>query len=265
MVGSVQWMAENGVSLDKLPNAASIIQRTQSLESEGKTVVLFAINSCFGGYIAIADEIKPEAKATVRVLKKMGILAWMVTGDNRRTAHAIASQIGIDHVFAEVLPSQKSKKVMELKNNKYVVAMVGDGINDSPALAEADVGIAIGAGTDVAIEAANIVLVKNDLRDVITAIDLSRKTFNRIRLNYIWASLYNILGIPLAAGVLVPAGIVIPPMLAGLCMAFSSVSVVLSSLHLKTYKKPVITTDDYFGGATKKGWIPLTSITVSSE
>jgi len=126
------------------------------------------------------------------------------------------------------------------------------------------VGIAIGAGTDVAIEAANIVLVKNDLRDVITAIDLSRKTFNRIRLNYIWACLYNILGIPLAAGVLVPAGIVIPPMLAGLCMAFSSVSVVLSSLHLKTYKKPVISTDDYFGGEqTKRGWIPLTSITVS--
>lgn len=263
MVGSVQWMEENGVALKDFPGSESVTARIQGLESEGKTVVLFAINSQPGGYIAIADEIKPEAKATIRVLRKMGILAWMVTGDNRRTAHAIATQIGIDHVFAEVLPSQKSKKVLELKGNKYVVAMVGDGINDSPALAEADVGIAIGAGTDVAIEAANIVLVKNDLRDVITAIDLSRKTFNRIRLNYIWASLYNILGIPLAAGVLVPARIVIPPMLAGLCMAFSSVSVVLSSLHLKTYKKPVISTDDYFGAPTKKGWIPLTTISVT--
>lgn len=262
MVGNVQWMEENGISMKEAHE--DIISGVQGLESDGKTVVLFAINSKLGGYVAIADEIKPEAKATIRALKKMNILAWMVTGDNRRTAHAIAKQIGIDHVFAEVLPSQKSKKVGELKGRNYVVAMVGDGINDSPALAEADVGIAIGAGTDVAIEAANIVLVKNDLRDVITAIDLSRKTFNRIRLNYIWACLYNILGIPLAAGVLVPAGIMIPPMLAGLCMAFSSVSVVLSSLHLKTYKKPVIDVDGEFGGkSTIRGWIPLTTISVA--
>jgi len=256
MVGSVQWMEENGIAIQNFPNSDVMSARVQELESDGKTVVIFAINSHLGGYIAIADEIKQEAKATIKSLKKMGILAWMVTGDNRRTAHAIAKQIGIEHVFAEVLPSQKSKKVGELRARNYVVAMVGDGINDSPALAEADVGIAIGAGTDVAIEAANIVLVKNDLRDVITAIDLSRKTFNRIRLNYIWACLYNILGIPLAA-----AGM-IPPMLAGLCMAFSSVSVVLSSLHLKTYKKPNIPIDDGYGTSMPKGWIPLSTISV---
>lgn len=244
MIGSPVWMEENELFLKDLPDATAVDNRIKTLEEEGKTVVLFAINHKLAGYLAIADQIKPEALATVRALKKMGILAWMVTGDNKRTAHAIAKQVGIEHIFAEVLPSQKSKKVNELQSAGHVVAMVGDGINDSPALAESDVGIAIGAGTDVAMEAANIVLVKSDLRDVITAIDLSRKTFNRIRLNYIWASIYNLLGIPLAAGLLAPAGLSIPPMLAGICMAFSSVSVVLSSLHLKTYKKPIIKLED---------------------
>jgi Cu+-exporting ATPase len=265
MVGNTHWMEENGITIQDSPD---VVKRIESLESDGKTVVIFAINGKLGGYIAIADEIKPEAKATIKALKRMNILAWMVTGDNRRTAHAIAKQIGIDHVFAEVLPSQKSKKVAELKGRNYIVAMVGDGINDSPALVEADVGIAIGAGTDVAIEAANIVLVKNDLRDVLTAIDLSRKTFNRIRLNYLWACLYNVSGIPVAAGLLVPAHIMIPPMLAGFCMAFSSVSVVVSSLHLKTYKKPVINIEGSFdvdGTVYKKGWIPLTSIAVATD
>jgi Cu+-exporting ATPase len=244
MIGSPNWMEENDMFLKDLTDATAVDNRIKSLEEEGKTVVLFAINKQLAGYMAIADQIKPEAQATVRALKRMGIVAWMVTGDNRRTAHAIAKQVGIEHIFAEVLPSQKSKKVNELQTAGHVVAMVGDGINDSPALAESDVGIAIGAGTDVAMEAANIVLVKSDLRDVITAIDLSRKTFNRIRLNYIWATIYNLLGIPLAAGLLAPAGLSIPPMLAGICMAFSSVSVVLSSLHLKTYKKPEIKLED---------------------
>jgi Cu+-exporting ATPase len=249
MIGNRKFMEENNMPMTTISenpdHAAQIEQKLEKFESEGKTVILFAINNDLAGYMAIADQIKPEALATVRALKRMNILAWMVTGDNRRTAHAIAKQVGIDHVFAEVLPSQKSKKVHELRSTGHVVAMVGDGINDSPALAEADVGIAIGAGTDVAMEAANIVLVKNDLRDVITAIDLSRKTFNRIRLNYIWASIYNLLGIPLAAGLLAPAGLSIPPMLAGICMAFSSVSVVLSSLHLKTYKKPIISLTEF--------------------
>eukprot|EP00026_Physarum_polycephalum_P002085 Phypoly_transcript_02089.p1 GENE.Phypoly_transcript_02089~~Phypoly_transcript_02089.p1 ORF type:complete len:954 (+),score=145.65 Phypoly_transcript_02089:41-2902(+) len=279
MIGSRGWMEENHVLLKSIaPDQEDKVQIVDShlkqLEEEGKTVILFAINNELAGYMAIADQIKPEALATIRALKKMGVLSWMVTGDNRRTANAIAAQVGIEHIFAEVLPSQKSKKVLELRKAGHVVAMVGDGINDSPALAEADVGIAIGAGTDVAMEAANIVLVKSDLRDVITAIDLSRKTFNRIRLNYIWASVYNLLGIPLAAGLLAPAGLAIPPMLAGMCMAFSSVSVVLSSLHLKFYKKPEIKLEDdsefvmvdSARKKTKKGdWIALSEIKVDDS
>jgi len=248
MIGSRTWMEENNMPLSTISDfedkVNAVDEKLKQLEQEGKTVILFAIDNSLAGYMAIADQIKPEALATVRTLRKMGIISWMVTGDNRRTAHAIAKQVGIEHVFAEVLPAHKSKKVHDLRSGGHIVAMVGDGINDSPALAESDVGIAIGAGTDVAMEAANIVLVRSDLRDVITAIDLSRKTFNRIRLNYIWATVYNLLGIPLAAGLLAPAGLAIPPMLAGLCMAFSSVSVVVSSLHLNTYKKPEIKLDD---------------------
>jgi len=234
--------------LDKKPNKkldiSDIEKQIKTLESEGKTVVLVSIDNSIYGFLAIEDEIKAESKVTIQTLKKMGIIPYMVTGDNERTAFSVASQVGIQNVFAEVLPSMKSKKVQELKNKGFVVGMVGDGINDSPALAEANVGIAIGTGTDIAIEAANIVLIRSDLRDVITAIDLSKKTFRRILLNYLWAMLYNCLGIPLAAGVLVPIGFQIPPMFAGLIMAFSSVSVVLSALHLKTYKKPSFTLNE---------------------
>ncbi|KYQ89208.1 P-type ATPase [Tieghemostelium lacteum] len=239
MIGNMKWIQEEGISFnsaDKTEQESHI----RKLENEGNTVVFVVMNQEITGYIAISDQLKPEARATITELKKLGIFPWMVTGDNQRTANAIASQVGITQVFAEVLPSNKSKKVQELKQQGHIVAMIGDGINDSPALAEADIGIAIGAGTDIAIEAADIVLVKSDLRDVITAISLSKTTFNRIRLNYLWATLYNILGIPLAAGVLIPFGISIPPMIAGMAMAFSSISVVLSSLHLKTYKKPRI-------------------------
>eukprot|EP01132_Coremiostelium_polycephalum_P002605 gene2605-3229_t len=240
-IGSFKWLKESGITYDESTVDKSEIENNViQLENEGNTVVFVVLNNEIAGYIAIADQLKPEARSTITELKKLGIFPWMVTGDNPRTANAVASQVGITQVFAEVLPSNKSKKVNELKQQGHIVAMIGDGINDSPALAEADVGIAIGAGTDIAIEAADIVLVKSDLRDVITAISLSKKTFNRIRLNYLWATLYNILGIPLAAGVLIPFGISIPPMIAGLAMAFSSVSVVLSSLHLKTYKKPYI-------------------------
>ncbi|EFA81786.1 P-type ATPase [Heterostelium album PN500] len=244
MIGNMKWINECGINFAKTISDTNRINdieaKIKRLESEGNTVVFVVLNEEICGLIAISDQLKPEARPTITALKKMGIFPWMVTGDNPRTANAIAAQCGITQVFAEVLPSNKSKKVQELKQQGHVVAMVGDGINDSPALAEADVGIAIGAGTDIAIEAADIVLVKSDLRDVITAISLSKTTFNRIRFNYLWATMYNILGIPLAAGVLIPAGFSIPPMVAGLAMAFSSISVVLSSLHLKMYKKPVI-------------------------
>ncbi|KAK5581243.1 hypothetical protein RB653_001274 [Dictyostelium firmibasis] len=259
MIGNLKWIKSEGISYDasspdrsaylanndsdgdeSAASLAHIEDQVRRLESDGNTVVYVVIDRQLMGYIAISDQLKPEAHATITELSNMGICTWMVTGDNPRTANAIAQQVGISQVFAEVLPSNKSKKVMELKKMGHIVAMIGDGINDSPALAEADVGIAIGAGTDIAIEAADIVLVKSDLRDVITAISLSKTTFNRIRFNYLWATLYNILGIPLAAGILIPFGISIPPMMAGLAMAFSSISVVLSSLHLKTYKKPNI-------------------------
>eukprot|EP01113_Clastostelium_recurvatum_P010878 TRINITY_DN1546_c0_g1_i5.p1 TRINITY_DN1546_c0_g1~~TRINITY_DN1546_c0_g1_i5.p1 ORF type:complete len:1033 (+),score=318.68 TRINITY_DN1546_c0_g1_i5:73-3171(+) len=244
-IGNSRWLAENNITLAQaLHNNDEDVELVQTrvaeLENEGKTIVFVSVDGHLQGFLAISDSIKPEAKATVRALRNMGIASYMVTGDNKRTAKAVASQVGITDVFAEVLPSLKSKKVQELRGKGHIVAMIGDGINDSPALAEADVGVAIGAGTDIAIEAANIVLVRSDLRDVVTAIDLSQKTFKRIRLNYLWAMLYNLLGIPLAAGVLVPAGVQIPPMLAGLAMAFSSLSVLASSLHLKTYKKPII-------------------------
>ncbi len=205
------------------------------------------------GAIAVADTIKPEATLVIRKLKQMGITTWMVTGDNRRTAKAIAKLLHLDdesQVFAEVLPHNKSSFVQKVqKDNGYIVAMVGDGVNDSPALAVADVGIAIGAGTDIAIETASIVLMRNDLRDVITAIDLSRTTYRRIRLNFLWAFLYNCLGIPLAAGVfyLVVPGMELPPLAAGAAMALSSVSVVTSSLLLRLYKKPQMDVEEEDG------------------
>ncbi|KAH1106235.1 hypothetical protein J1N35_010003 [Gossypium stocksii] len=166
----------------------------------------------------------------------MNVRSIMVTGDNWGTASSIASQIGIETVVAEAKPEQKAEKVKELQAEGYAVAMVGDGINDSPALVAVDVGMAIGAGTNIAIEAADIVLMNSNLEDVITAIHLSRKTFSRIRLNYIWAFVYNMLGIPIAAGSLFPStGFRLPPWIAGAAMAASSVSVVCCSLSLKNY------------------------------
>lgn len=161
----------------------------------------------------------------------------MITGDNKRTANAIARQIGIDHVLADVLPEDKEKEISKLQKRGKIVAMVGDGINDAPALAKADIGIAIGAGTDVALETGQIVLIKNDLRDVVTAIDLSNYTIKKIKQNLFWAFFYNSIGIPVAAGILYPfSGFLLNPIIAGVAMAFSSVSVVSNSLLMKRYK-----------------------------
>ncbi|KAK4788888.1 hypothetical protein SAY86_020207 [Trapa natans] len=209
-------------------------------EQLARTCVLVAIGGKIAGAFAVTDPVKPEAQRVVSFLHSMGISSIMVTGDNWATAQAISKEVGIQAVFAETDPSGKADKIKDLQSKGMIVAMVGDGINDSPALVAADVGMAIGAGTDVAIEAADIVLIKSNLEDVITAIHLSRKTISRIRINYVWALGYNVLGMPIAAGILFPfTGLRLPPWLAGACMAASSVSVVCSSLLLQSYKKPL--------------------------
>eukprot|EP00123_Amoebidium_parasiticum_P017273 comp23779_c2_seq1/m.41237 comp23779_c2_seq1/g.41237 ORF comp23779_c2_seq1/g.41237 comp23779_c2_seq1/m.41237 type:complete len:278 (-) comp23779_c2_seq1:182-1015(-) len=231
-------MAENGVEVG--PAAEAIMVRH---EEQGATAMLCGIvQSDLVCAIAVADAVRPESRVVVAQLKKRGIEPWMVTGDNRRTAAAIAMQVGITTVFAEVLPSQKAEKVRELQEEGKVVAMVGDGVNDSPALAQADIGIAIGAGTDVAIEAADFVLIRSDLRDVVTAFDISRVTFQRIKINFLWAYGYNTVAIPFAAGVLFPLHVMFPPWVAAVAMACSSVSVVCSSLLLRLYRPPLSNT-----------------------
>jgi len=205
------------------------------LENEGKTVMILALNRRAVGLIAVADTLKEFSKKAVEKLHKMGKEVIMITGDNKRTADAIAKQLGIDYALSEVLPEDKEKEIKKLQQKGKIVAMVGDGINDSPALARADIGIAIGAGTDIALETGQIVLMKNDLRDVVTAIDLSNYTIKKIKQNLFWSFFYNSIGIPIAAGVLYP--FILNPMIAGAAMAFSSVSVVSNSLLMKRYKK----------------------------
>ena len=208
----------------------------QHLQSEAKTVVIVGIEEKAIGLIAIQDAPKETSPGAIAALKKQGYRTVMITGDNERVAQAIAEQVGIDETEAEVLPADKADRVKALQA-RGKVAFVGDGINDAPALAAADLGIAMGSGTDVAIESGGIVLVKNDLRDVVKALVLSHKTFGRIKLNLFWAFIYNTLGIPIAAGLFVWAGLSLSPELAGLAMAFSSVSVVISSLLLN--KTPI--------------------------
>lgn len=229
--GNRKLMEKEGIDLD------SANKKIEDLESEGKTVMMLGFNSSIIGLIAVADTLKESAREGVQKLQEMGIEVAMITGDNQRTANAVAKRVGIKRVLAEVLPDQKEAEVRKIQSEGKKVAMIGDGINDAPALALADVGIAMGSGTDVAIEAADITLINKDLRSVSQAINLSRKTMRTIKLNLFWAFGYNIILIPVAMGVLYPFfHILLNPIFASVAMATSSISVVSNSLFLKRYK-----------------------------
>ncbi len=234
LIGSRLLFKERKISYKK-----DVEEKIIGLENEGNTVVLVALANKMSGLIAIADTIKETTKSAIQEFKDMNLKIVMITGDNNRTAHAIARQIGIDTVIAEVLPQDKVNEIKKLQQNGEIVAFVGDGINDAPALAQADVGIAIGSGTDIAIESGEIVLVKDDLLDAVVSVQLSKKVMSRIKQNLFWAFAYNTALIPLAAGILYPFfGITFKPELAGLAMALSSVTIVTLSLMLKRYIPP---------------------------
>jgi Cu+-exporting ATPase len=233
-LGNRKLMEEKGIDISK---AEKDLERS---EKEGKTVMFLAKNSKLIGIVAVADTLKEYSKEAITALKKIGKQVVMITGDNKRTAQAIAKKLDIDMVLAEVLPQDKAKEVKKLQSQGLKVAAVGDGINDAPMLAQADIGIAIGTGTDVAIESGDVVLIKDDLRDVVMAMDLSHYAMKKIKQNLFWAFFYNSAGIPVAAGLLYPfTGFLLNPMIAGAAMAFSSVSVVSNSLLMKRYKRAI--------------------------
>jgi Cu2+-exporting ATPase len=231
LVGNAEWLSDRRVEI-----SGDIQERAQQSAELGKTPIFVAVDGRLLGMIAIRDRLKPEAPNVVRQIEAMGLQVWMLTGDRQETAIAIASQLGIppERAIAEVKPDGKAAAIQNLLASGQRVAMVGDGVNDAPALASASVGIALSSGTDVAMETADIVLMRHDISDVVPAIELSRATFNKIRQNLFWAFAYNTLAIPVAAGILYPSfGITLNPTIAGLAMALSSVSVVLSSLSLR--------------------------------
>ena len=230
LLGTRKLMIENKI------DPSSFEEKLAVLENKGQTVMILAYGGEIIGLIAVADTLKEYSAEAVSMLHKMGKKVAIITGDNERVGKAIAKQVGIDRVLAEVLPQGKSAEIKKLQEAGNIVAMVGDGINDAPALAQADLGIALGSGTDVAMETGEIVLIKDDLRDVVLAMDLSKYTLNKIKQNLFWAFFYNIVGIPIAAGVLYPfTGWLLNPAIAAAAMAFSSVSVVSNSLLMKGY------------------------------
>ena len=230
LLGNRALMAERGIEVD------AVDERVRDLQQHGHTVVYVAFAGRLAGLIALADVLKPDATTTVRRLRDLGVAVAMLSGDNRQTADAIARQAGIDRVLAEVPPEAKAGEIQRLQDEGHQVAMVGDGINDAPALAQADVGIAMGSGTDIAIEAADVTLMRGDLAGVVAALELSRRTIAIVRQNLAWAFGYNVVLIPVAAGALYPFGVLLSPILAGAAMAFSSVSVVTNSLRLKRWR-----------------------------
>lgn len=230
-IGTRRWLAELGM------DTGALECHWERLEYLGKTVIWIAIDGEIEGMMGIADALKPSSASAIRALQRLGLEVVMLTGDNHRTAEVIAREVGIQRVFAEVRPDQKAAKVVEIQQEGKLVAMVGDGINDAPALAQADVGIAIGTGTDVAIAASDITLISGDLQAIVTAIELSRATIRNIRQNLFFAFIYNVAGIPIAAGILFPIfGWLLNPIIAGAAMAFSSVSVVSNALRLRNFR-----------------------------
>ncbi|WP_084676243.1 heavy metal translocating P-type ATPase [Carnobacterium pleistocenium] len=231
LLGNKKLMTDRGISLD------AVEATSDALAGEGKTPMFISKDGQLAGIIAVADTVKASSLQAIEKLHKMGLEVAMITGDNKQTAEAIAKQVGIDRVLSEVLPEEKANEVKKLQAEGKTVAMVGDGINDAPALAQADIGIAIGSGTDVAMESADIVLMRSDLMDVPTAVELSKATIKNIKENLFWAFGYNVLGIPIAMGLLhVIGGPLLNPMLAGAAMSFSSVSVLINALRLKRFK-----------------------------
>ncbi|HLO16195.1 MAG TPA: heavy metal translocating P-type ATPase [Anaerolineales bacterium] len=234
LLGNRKLMKEHQV------NFAGLLSKAESLEADGKTVMFIAVNGESAGLIAVADTLKENTIEAIQHLHWLGIETVMITGDNRRTEEAIARQVGIDRVLAEVLPQDKAEEVKKLQAQGKKVAMVGDGVNDAPALAQADVGLAIGSGTDVAKETGDVILIKDDIRDVVVALEVAKATMRKVKQNLFWAFVYNALGIPLGAGLFYPfASLVISPEIAGLMMAVSSISVTLNTLLLKGFRPSI--------------------------
>jgi Cu2+-exporting ATPase len=223
-VVSPGYLKENGIAIED--------ERIERIAGEGKTVVFVMENDAVLGAIALADRIRPESREAIKKLKSMGIKCMMLTGDNRFVASWVARELGLDDFFAEVLPHEKAEMIKKVQKQGLTLAMVGDGVNDAPALAQADVGIAIGAGTDVAIETADIILVRNDPRNVVDIIALSKATYRKMFQNLLWATGYNAIAIPLAAGVLYSAGVILTPAVGAILMSLSTVIVAINAKFL---------------------------------